>query len=74
VFSINHSPLKRYDGRIWLDKSSKGFSFEEQIYNFTQFSSALVYLLWGEYHKLLPDSDQGQEVPQGADTYSSQEC
>jgi hypothetical protein len=71
VSSINHSPLKRHEGRIILDKSSERLPFEEQAYNSTQVASAFMYLLWGEYSKLLPDSDQGMETPQGAGTYSA---
>ena len=69
VSSINHSPLKRHDGSIVLDKSSENLPFEEQAYNSTQLASALMYLLWGEYRKLLPDSDQSGQTPQGAGTY-----
>ena len=38
-------------------------------YNSTQLASAFMYLLWGEYNKLLPDSDLSQETLQGAGTY-----
>ncbi|GHT60502.1 hypothetical protein FACS189451_00670 [Bacteroidia bacterium] len=69
VSSINHSPIKRGEGRVWLDKSSESLPFEEQAYNSTQLASAFMYLLWGEYGKLLPDSDQSQEAPRGAGTY-----
>ena len=69
VSSINHSPLKRNEKRLTLDKSSERLPFEEQAYNSTQLASAFMYLLWGEYHKLLPDSDQGESVPRGAGTY-----
>ena len=71
VSSINHSPLKRNEGRIMLDKSSERLPFEEQALNSTQLSSAFMYLLWGEYNKLLPDSDLSQETPKGAGTYMS---
>ena len=71
VSSINHSPIKRNEGRIMLDKSSERLSFEEQAYNSTQLASAFMYLLWGEYNKLLPDSDLSQETMQGAGTYMS---
>ena len=69
VSSIHHSPLKRDEGRTFLDKRSERLPFEEQAYNSTQLSSAFMYLLWGEYSKLLPDSDQGIETPMGAGTY-----
>ncbi|GAB1358574.1 hypothetical protein MASR1M31_03520 [Porphyromonadaceae bacterium] len=71
VSSINHSPLKRHEGRTVLDKSSESLPFEEQAFNSTQLSSALMYLLWGEYSSLLPESDQPFEVPSGAGTYIS---
>ena len=71
VSSINHSPIKRDEGRIFLDKSSERLPFEEQAYNSTQLASALMYLLWGEYNKLLLDSDLSQEAPKGAGTYMS---
>lgn len=71
VSSINHSPLKRHEGRIILDKSSERLPFEEQALNSTQIASAFMYLLWGEYSKYLPDTDQGMNFPQGAGTYTS---
>jgi hypothetical protein len=69
VSSINHSPIKRNEGRTELDKSSERLPFEQQAYNSTQIASALMYLLWGEYNKLLPDSDLNRETPWGAGTY-----
>jgi predicted nucleic acid-binding protein len=42
------------------------------LYNSTQSASAFMYLLWGEFYKLLPDSDLNRETPQGAGTYMSQ--
>ncbi|MDR1339564.1 MAG: hypothetical protein LBK58_05895 [Prevotellaceae bacterium] len=71
VSSINHSPLKRHEGRVILDKSSERLPFEEQAYNSTRLASAFMYLLWGEYSKLLPDTDQGFNMLQGAGTYTS---
>jgi len=71
VSSINHSPIKRDEGRTFLDKSSERLPFDEQAYNSTQLASAFMYLLWGEYNKLLPDSDLSQEAPKGAGTYMS---
>jgi hypothetical protein len=52
-----------------LVKDSERLPFEEQAYNSTQLATALMYLLWGEYGKLLPDSDQNREMPRGAGTY-----
>ena len=71
VSSINHSPLKRHEGRTLLDKSSESLPFEEQAYNSTQLASAAIYLLWGEYNRLLPDSDLSGQTPQGAGTYTT---
>ena len=71
VSSINHSPIKRSEGRTFFDKSSERLPFEEQAYNSTQLASAFMYLLWGEYNKLLPDSDLSSETPQGVGTYIS---
>lgn len=59
VSSINHSPIKRDEGKILLDKSSeKKLEYEQQAYYSTQIATALMYLLWGEYNKLLPSSDR----------------
>jgi hypothetical protein len=69
VSSINHSPLKRHEGRILLDKSSEALPFEEQAFNSTQLASALLYLLWGEYHHLLPPSDLNPNAFHGEGTY-----
>jgi hypothetical protein len=71
VSSINHSPLKRSEGYIELDKSSERLDFEEQAYNSTQIASAAMYLIWGEFHHLLPSSDQSENMPMGAGTYIS---
>ncbi|KAA6348506.1 hypothetical protein EZS27_004106, partial [termite gut metagenome] len=71
VSSINHSPLKRHEGTVFLDKSSERLPFEEQAYNSTQLATACMYLLWGEYNRLLPDSDRNMKSPQGAGTYMS---
>jgi hypothetical protein len=69
VSSINHSPLQRDEGCIILNKSSERLPFEEQAYNSTQLASSLMYLLWGEYSPLLPESDLNQQMPKGAGTY-----
>lgn len=59
VSSIYHSPLKKTDGKIELDKSSeKKLDYEEQPFYSTQIATAFMYLLWGEYSKLLPPSDR----------------
>ena len=69
VSSINHSPLKRNERQIELDKSSERLDFEEQAYYSTQLSSALMYLLWGKFNHILPASDRGKPEQQGSGTY-----
>lgn len=72
VSSINHSPLKKTEGKIELDKSSeKELDYEDQPYFSTQLSSALLYLLWGKFNYLLPASDRRRPKPQGAGTYTA---
>lgn len=66
VSSIYHSPLKRSDGRIYLDKSSeKELEYEDQAMYSTQIATAYMYLLWGEYKKLLPASDNPENMFSG---------
>lgn len=63
VSSIQSSPLKRHEGRIMLDKSSeRELNYEDQAMWSTQIFTALLYLLWGEYKQLLPQSGKG-EIP-----------
>ena len=72
VSSINHSPLKRTEGKILLDKSSeKELEYKDQPFYSTQLSSALMYLLWGEYNHILPNSERSKVAPSGAGTYTS---
>lgn len=71
VSSINHSPLKKTEGRIELDKSSEREEYETQVYYSTQIASAFMYLLWGEFNRLLPDSDRRKPTYKGAGTYSA---
>lgn len=54
ISSINKSPLKRHEGRIILDKSSERLPYEDQAFNSTQIATAFLYLLYGEYKRLLP--------------------
>jgi hypothetical protein len=57
ISSIYMSPLKKTEGKIELDKSSeKELDFEDQALYSTQLSSALMYLLFGEYERYLPTS------------------
>ncbi len=71
VSSIYHSPLKRTEGRAELDKSSeKELDYKDQPFYSTQIATALMYLLWGLYSDLLPDSERRQITPAGAGTYS----
>lgn len=53
ISSIKHSPLKRYEGEVQLDKSSERLTYEEQIMNSTQIATAFMYLLWGKYNNYL---------------------
>lgn len=71
VSSINHSPLKKTEGKIMLDKSSERQDFESQVYFSTQIASAFMYLLWGEFNHLLPSSDRRKPTYKGSGTYSS---
>ena len=72
VSSIYHSPLKRTEGKIELDKSSeKLLDYKDQAFYSTQIASALMYLLWGEFSRLLPDSDRRTVTVMGAGTYST---
>ena len=58
ISSINHSPIKRTDGRVQLDKSSeKELEYKDQAYYSTQIATAFLYLLWGEYKHLLPEDN-----------------
>ncbi len=73
ISSIYHSPLKRNKtGKVELDKSSeKELEYKDQAFYSTQISSALMYLLYGEYKKLLPNSDHNSIMPIGAGTYTA---
>ena len=71
ISSIYHAPLLRTDGRIRLDKSSeKELEYRDQQYYSTQLASAFMYLLWGEYRRLLPESDVPGSAPFAANTFS----
>ncbi|MDA3912281.1 MAG: hypothetical protein PF448_13085 [Bacteroidales bacterium] len=55
ISSIRHSPLKRKDGRIQLDKKSEDeLDLEDQAFWSTQIATAFMYLLYGLYEKHLP--------------------
>ena len=70
VSSIWHSPLKRNEGKILLDKSSeKELEYKDQRLYSTQLSSALMYLLWGEFKNYLPDSDNPADAGFGGQTF-----
>ncbi len=57
VSSIYMSPLKKTEGRTELDKSSeKKLDLEDQAFFSTQIGTSLMYLLFGEYEKCLPDN------------------
>lgn len=71
VSSINHSPLKRNEKRVELDKTSERLDFEDQAYYSTQLSSAFMYLLWGKFNHLLPASARKKQEYIGTGTYTS---
>lgn len=72
VSSIYHSPLKRSEGRIVLDKSSeKELDYPDQRLYSTQVATAYMYLLWGEYKKLLPASDAPENAFAGFASFTS---
>ncbi|MDR1718192.1 MAG: hypothetical protein LBS20_20355 [Prevotella sp.] len=71
VSSINHSPLKRNEKRVELDKTSERLDFEDQAYYSTQLSSAFMYLLWGKFNHLLPASARRKQEYIGTGTYTS---
>ena len=59
VSSIYMSPLKKTEGRIELDKlSEKKLDLIDQAFWSTQIGTALMYLLFGEYEKCLPDNKE----------------
>jgi hypothetical protein len=54
ISSINHSPVKKSEGIIELDKSSeRKLPFEQQPRYSTQLATAMTYMLFGEYEKYL---------------------
>lgn len=71
ISSINHSPLKKSDGKIELDKSSEEkYDFKDQPLNSTQIFTAAMYLFWGEYHRLLPKNGYN-DIPLSGGTWSA---
>ena len=72
VSSIYHSPLKRHEGKVMLDKSSeKLLEYKDQRLYSTQISSAAMYLFFGEYKKYLPASDNPGALEYGGGTYTA---
>lgn len=66
ISSIYHSPIKRSEGKILLDKTSeKILDYKDQRLYSTQIATAFMYLLWGEYKKLLPASDNPENMFNG---------
>jgi len=56
ISSIFVSPLLKVDGKIDLDKSSEvKLDWKYQAGLSTQIPSALMYLIFGKYHKVLPN-------------------
>jgi len=70
ISSINHSPIKKNEKKVELDKSSEKLPFEDQAFYSTQISSAFMYLLWGKFNHLLPASDRRKPTAQGSGTYT----
>lgn len=69
ISSINHSPLKREEGAITLDKSSENLPYKEQILYSTQIASAWSYMIFGEFKKFLPKySESGSTMFSGTFT------
>lgn len=57
VSSINHTPLKKTEGEIKMDKSAeKELPYEEQAYYSPQIASAWSYMVFGEFKKYLPQN------------------
>lgn len=68
ISSINHSPLKRHEGEIMLDKSSeKTLGYEQQAFYSPQIATSFMYMLYGEFKKVLPQN--GNSMPNISDTY-----
>ena len=55
ISSINHTPLKRHEGEILIDKSAeKNLPYEQQALYSPQIATALMYMLYGEFKNVLP--------------------
>jgi hypothetical protein len=71
ISSINHTPLKRHEGEIMIDKSSeKNLPYEQQALYSPQLATAFMYLLFGEFKSLLPQYS-GYDGGKIKDTYSA---
>jgi hypothetical protein len=70
ISSIYHSPVKKTEGKIMLDKSAeRKLDYKDQIYWSPQIASACMYLLWGMYKKYLPASENSEIIPAGGGTW-----
>lgn len=70
VSSINHTPLKRHEGEIMIDKSAeKNLPYEQQALYSPQIATALMYMLFGEFKSVLPQYS-GQDIGGIRDTFS----
>ena len=70
VSSIYHSPIRRSEGFVQLDKSSeKILDYKEQAMYSTQIATAFMYMLWGEFKQYLPSSDTPGTFTGGGSTY-----
>jgi len=71
ISSINHTPLRRHEGEIMIDKSSeKNLPYEQQALYSPQLATAFMYLLFGEFKSLLPQYS-GYDGGKIKDTYSA---
>ena len=70
ISSINHTPLKRHEGEIMMDKSSeKNLPYEQQALYSPQIASSLLYMLFGEFKNILPQY-AGMDIGNIKDTFS----
>ena len=70
ISSINHTPLKRHEGEIQIDKSAeKNLPYTQQALYSPQIATALLYMLFGEFKKMLPQY-AGADIDGIKDTYT----
>lgn len=70
ISSINHTPLKRHEGEIQIDKSAeKNLPYTQQALYSPQIATAFLYMLFGEFKKILPQY-AGADIDGIKDTYT----